>query len=130
MTYNEMREKMLFHRIIEWDEDHITLDNNMTLKIQMTDNDCCAWAGGTFENVVLDACITEMSEIKYNAWENDDTYGCSARVNVFHNRNKICEINGDADAGNGGYYYSIASFIVSMSNGKTEQVHFVGSSDE
>ena len=127
MTYEELKEKMLFHRIVEWDEDHITLDNGMKLTIEMTDWDCCASAGGSFSNVMLDACITDVSNIKYSPWEDGDTYGCSARINVFHNRNKICEINADADAGNGGYYYSVASLIVHLPNKTTHEVYFVGS---
>ena len=62
--------------------------------------------------------------------EDGDTYGCSATVTIMHNRNIICKAIGNADAGNGGYYYSIASFCVKMPNRQTSQCHFVGSDDE
>lgn len=80
----------------------------------MTDYDCCAYAAGVFKNVVLDAAITSVSEIERKKWEDSDTYGCRARVTIMHNMNPICEAYANADAGNGGYYYSIASFIVTM----------------
>ena len=43
-------------------------------------------------------------------------------VTIMHNRNLICKAIGNADAGNGGYYYSIASFIVTMENGEEKQL--------
>ena len=64
--------------------------------------------------MVLDAAITSVSEIEREKWEDSDTYGCRARVTIMHNMNPICEAYANADAGNGGYYYSIASFIVTM----------------
>ena len=127
MSFEELKEKMLFRRITEWDANHITLDNGMVLTIEMTDNDCCASAYGEFEDVTLDACITNIGDIEYQHWEDDDTYGCSARVNIVHNRNKLCEVYANADAGNGGYYYSVASFIVHLPNEKQQAVFLVGS---
>jgi hypothetical protein len=102
----------------------------MELRIEETEQDCCASAGGQFEDVKLDAAITHISDIKYEKWEDGDTYGCSAVVTIMHNRNIICKAIGDADAGNGGYYYSIASFCVKMPNGQNRQCHFVGSDNE
>ena len=78
----------------------------------------------------LDAAITAISDIHCEHWEDDDTYGCSAVVTIMHNRNIICKAIGNADAGNGGYYYSIASFCVKMPSGQNRQCHFVGSDDE
>ena len=110
---------------------------------------CCStrlWNGGatTFDwtmewncaskkpsrTVALLPAITHISDIKYEKWEDGDTYGCSAVVTIMHNRNIICKAIGDADAGNGGYYYSIASFCVKMPSGQNRQCHFVGSDDE
>lgn len=127
-TFNELREAMLYHRIVEWDDNTIILDNGMRLTIEETAQDCCAGASGQFEDVVLDAAITYVGDIQYEPWEDDDTYGCSATVTIMHNRNLICKAVADADAGNGGYYYSIASFIVKMPNCEHESIiHFVGS---
>lgn len=130
MTYNDMKNLLLYHRIVEWNGNCIKLDNGIELCIEETEQDCCACAEGVFKEVVLDAAITSVSDIKYQPWENDDTYGCSAEVVIMHNHNLICKAVADADAGNGGYYYSIASFVVKMPNGVNEQVHFVGSEND
>lgn len=129
MNFQELKKQLLFHRIVEWNGNSIKLDNGLALRIEETEQDCCASAGGQFEDVKLDAAITHISDIKYRPWRDFDTYGCSAEVVIMHNRNIICKAIGDADAGNGGYYYSIASFIVSLPNGTNETVHFVGSED-
>jgi hypothetical protein len=130
MSFDDLRKAMLFHKIVEWEDNYIRLDNGMELRIEETEQDCCASADGEFEDVVLDAAITHVSDIQYNSWEDDDTYGCSATVTIMHNRNIICKAIGNADAGNGGYYYSIASFCVKMPNGQNRQCHFVGSDDQ
>ena len=130
MTFNELRKAMLYHHITDWNGNTIRLDNGMTLAIEETEQDCCACAGGQFEDVVLDAAITNVGDIHYEPWSDDDTYGCSATVTIMHNRNIICKATANADAGNGGYYYSIASFVVKMPNWEEETaVHFVGSDD-
>lgn len=131
MSFEELRNAMLFHRIVDWEGNYIKLDNGMELRIEETEQDCCAGASGDFTDVKLDAAITSVSDIQYQHWEDGDTYGCSAVVTIMHNRNVICRAIGDADAGNGGYYYSIASFCVRMPNDtKTTYVHFVGSDDQ
>ena len=128
-SFDILRKAMLYHRIVEWKDNYIRLDNGMELRIEETEQDCCASASGWFEDVELDAAITAVSDIKYKSWEDGDTYGCSAVVTILHNRNIICKAIGNADAGNGGYYYSIASFCVKMPNGQNCQCHFVGSDD-
>ena len=128
--FDYLRKQLLFHRITEWNQNHIVLDNGMTLTIEETEQDCCAAAGGKFEDVVLDAAITYVGDIEYNAWEDGDTYGCSAVVTIMHNRNVICRAIADADAGNGGYYYSIASFVVRPAEDESYDIHFVGSDDK
>lgn len=125
-----LRKQMLFHKIVEWEDNRIVLDNGMELRIEETEQDCCASAYGQFEDVVLDAAITHISDIQYDHWEDGDTYGCSATVTIMHNRNLICKAIANADAGNGGYYYSIASFVVRPAQGQSYGVHFVGSDDE
>lgn len=129
MTFDELRELLLYRKIVTWNDNTIVLDNGVEISIEETDYDCCASAGGKFTDVVLDAAITHVGDIKYEAWEGSDTYGCSATVTIMHNRNVICKAIGDADAGNGGYYYSIASFVVKIPNQETMHCHFVGSDD-
>lgn len=130
ISFDILRKAMLYHRIAEWKDNYIRLDNGMELRIEETWQDCCASASGRFEDVELDAAITAVSDIKYEPWEDCDTYGCSAVVTILHNRNIICKAIGNADAGNGGYYYSIASFCVKMPNGQNCQCHFVDSDDQ
>lgn len=130
ISFDDLRKAMLYHRIIEWKDNYIRLDNGIELRIEETRQECCACAYGQFENVKLDAAITAISDIQYNHWEDNDTYGCSAVVTIMHNRNIICKAIGNADAGNGGYYYSIASFCVTMPSGQERLCHFVGSRDE
>lgn len=135
VSFADFREMLLYRRVIEWnrEENYIVLDNHVRLTIEMTDNDCCACACGKFRNVQLDAVITDVTEPKYSAWRDEDTYGCSAVVKMLHNQNLICEVNADADAGNGGYYFSVASFIVTMpelDDGDQYSVYLVGSGDE
>lgn len=129
ITFEQLKEKLLYHRITKWDKNKIVLDNGVTIAIEETAQDCCASAGGEFTDVVLEAAITSVTEPKYKAWEDGDTYGCSAVVKFLHNRNLICKANADADAGNGGYYFSIASFVVTENN-KQMVCHFVGSDDK
>lgn len=134
LSFEDFKQLLLYKRVTEWnkEENYIVLEDGIKLTIEMTDWDCCASASGEFEDVVLDAAITDVTEPKYKAWKDDDTYGCAAVVKMLHNQNLICKAIGDADAGNGGYYYSIASFIVTMpkETGKQYQIHFVGSGDE
>lgn len=114
ITFDDLRQMLLYRRIVKWDENRIELDNGVKIRIEMTDSDCCGYASGAFQNVVLDAAITSVSEIEREKWEDSDTYGCRARVTIMHNMNPICEAYANADAGNGGYYFSIASFIVML----------------
>ena len=130
ISFDDLRKSMLFHRIVEWKDNYIRLDNGMELRIEETQQECCACADGQFEDVKLDAAITAISDIKYEPWEDGDTYGCSAKVTIMHNQNRICKAIGNADAGNGGWFYCIASFCVKMPSGQDRQCHFVGSDNE
>lgn len=130
ITFEHFRDMVLYHRIVEWDDNKIVLDNGLKISIEETEQDCCACASGAFTNVKLDAAITSVSDIKYKPWNDEvDTYGCEAVVKFMHNRNLICQAEANADAGNGGYYFSIASFILNY-NGEEFVCHFVGSDDE
>ena len=130
MSFNDFRKMLLYKKIVEWnrEKNYIVLDNGAKITIEMTENDCCAYASGEFEDVKLEAVITDVTDPKYSSWEDDDTYGCSAVVKMLHNQNLICKANANADAGNGGYYFSVASFIVKYK--KNEYcVHFVSNDD-
>ena len=131
MSFEDLKKMLLFRRIVKWEGNKLELDNGVKLSIEETEQDCCAHAEGEFTDVVLDAAITNVSDIKYEPWKEDwGEYGCRAEVVIMHNRNLICKAIADADAGNGGYYYSIASFIVEIPDAEKQKVHFVGSEDE
>jgi len=108
----DLNNYLLYKRIIEWDKDKLVLDDGTVITLEMSENDCCAWAGGTFSNVELDAAITnvEIGE-KINIPDSDTTVN-KVKVTLFHNQNPIAQADMTADAGNGGYYYSIGSFVV------------------
>ena len=133
MKFEDFKNMLLYRKIVKWEDNKIVLDNGIEISIEMTASDCCAYAYGQFEDVVLDAAITNVSDIEYEPWKDEDgwgEYGCKATVTIMHNRNVICKAVGEADAGNGGYYYSIASFVVRiLGNEDKEYCHFVGSED-
>lgn len=111
----QIKEKLLYKRVIEWNEDYIILDDNTKVYVYCSDQDCCATAGGCFKNVELDAVITDVTYdiTQNNEWNNDiDTRESKAVLKLFHNQNVIAQNMVHADSGNGGYYYSVASLII------------------
>lgn len=128
MTFKELRALLINRRIVDWNgNNEITLDNGVVISIEETAQDCCAYAFGRFENVEIDAVIIGVTEPKYETWEDDDTYGCSAEVKILYNDLDFCRAYGNADAGNGGYYFSTASFVVKFPCGDEQLIEFVSS---
>lgn len=83
ITFDELRQLLLYRRIVKWNDDRIELDNGVKIRIEMTANDCCGYASGAFKNVVLDAAITSVSEIVREKWEDGDTHrNCRFRVHA------------------------------------------------
>lgn len=111
-NYEELKERILYKRIVKWDESSLTLEDGLVLKIEETEQDCCACAGGIFKDVVLDAVITDISEPVIENVPDDDTIVNKAIVTIYHNQNPIAIADCCADAGNGGYYYSVCSFVI------------------
>lgn len=127
MTFEDFRSFLVNRRIIAWNGvDEITLDNGIVVSIDGSGYGC-------FENVKIDAVIIGVTEPKYTAWEDENTCGCGAEVKILYNDLDFCRAKANADAGNGGYYFSVVSFIVKniQKNGyrKDQFVHFVESSD-
>lgn len=116
--YKELKERLLYKRIVAWNDNEITLEDGLVLKIEMTDWDCCANAYGNFKDVVLDAVITDVSEPVVTNVPDDDTVVNTAIVTIYHNQNPIAIADCYADAGNGAYYYSVCSFVVGTDNYK------------
>ena len=110
-----IKEKLLYKKVIEWTEDYIILDDGTKVYVYCSDQDCCAGAEGYFKNVELDAVITDVTyDIKQDGeWDEYlDTRESKAVLKLFHNQNVIAQNMVSADAGNGGYYYSVASLVI------------------
>jgi hypothetical protein len=115
MNYGDIKDlnkHLLYKRIVEWNKDKLVLDDGTVITLETSEQDCCADAYGEFSNVELDAVITnvEVGE-QVNIPDNDTTIN-EVRVTLFHNQNPIALAEMTADAGNGGYYYSVGSFVV------------------
>lgn len=44
-TFEELKEQLLYKRVVEWDEDALVLDDGTLVTIEMSEWDCCASAG-------------------------------------------------------------------------------------
>lgn len=112
-TLEELKELLLYKRIVKWDEKFLLLEDGTKVTIEMSESDCCAYAGGEFKNVKLDAVITDV-KIGEQAREKDDfgTTTSTNTVTIYHNQNPIALAECEADDGNGGYYYSVGSLVI------------------
>ena len=112
---SKLKKELEFRRIIEWKPDYLILDNGTKVTIICSDQDCCACAGGTFENVKLDAVITDVRLEKgkhYPIWEDGEETESAVEVVIYHNQNKVAQAQCVADNGNGDYYYSVCALKV------------------
>ena len=109
----ELKQSLLYKTITTWDNDSLTLSDGTKVTIECTDNDCCAWAGGEFKDITLDAAITDVKIGDITAYE-DESYEQTNEVTitVYHNQNPIAIAECYANNGNGGYYYSVCSLVV------------------
>lgn len=56
-SLEELKELLVFKRIVKWDKDYLELEDGTKVTIEMSESDCCAWAGGEFKDVKLDAVV-------------------------------------------------------------------------
>lgn len=115
MNYGDLKDlnkHLLYKRIVEWNENKLVLDDGTIITLEESEQDCCASAYGTFSNVKLDAVITNVEVGEQTNIPDEDTVINEVKVTLFHNQNPIALAEMIADAGNGGYYYSIGSFVV------------------
>lgn len=113
--FEKVKDLLLFKKVVEWTEDYIVLDDGTKVEVYCSEQDCCAYAGGTFKNVELDAVITDIDYTveRDSEWDEDfDTRISEAVLTLFHNQNVIAQNMVGADGGNGGYYYSVASLRI------------------
>ena len=47
ISFDDLRKAMLFHRIVEWKDNYIRLDNGMELRIEETAQDCLPMLKGS-----------------------------------------------------------------------------------
>lgn len=111
-NYNDFKERLINKRIVKWDEEELVLEDGTKVNIECSEQDCCAGASGHFKNVELDAMITNVSLPEVKGIPDEDTIVNEAKVTIFHNRNVVAQAEVVADAGNGGYYYSVGSFVI------------------
>lgn len=112
-TLEELKKLLLYKRIVKWDKEFLLLEDGTKVTIEMSESDCCASAGGEFQNVKLDAVITDV-KIGEQAREKDDwgTTISTNTVTIYHNQNPIALAECEADDGNGGFYYSVGSLVI------------------
>ena len=112
-SLEELKELLLYKRIVKWDKDSLLLEDGTKVTIETSESDCCASAGGEFQNVKLDAVITDV-KIGEQAREEDDwgTTTSTNTVTIYHNQNPIALAECKADDGNGGFYYSVGSLVI------------------
>ena len=109
----ELKEHLLYKTIVKFEEDKLYLDDGTIVSIEMTDNDCCAYAWGSFDKVKLEALITDVKVGKYKDNRNDfDEFSNHNTVTIYSNQNPVAQADCYADAGNGGYYFSVCSLVI------------------
>lgn len=115
-SLEELKELLLYKRIVKWDEDFLLLEDGTKVTIEMSESDCCAKAGGKFKNVKLDAIITDINIGEKVTEKEDEEYSRASEsyntVTIYHNQNPVALAECYANDGNDGYYYSVASLVI------------------
>ena len=109
---NDFLKNMLYKKIIRWNDQELMLEDGTVLVFE-EEQDCCAHASGGWEEVKLDAVITDIKIQRFDGER--DEWGertNSAVLTIFHNNNPIARAECWANDGNGGYYYSTLTLKV------------------
>ena len=113
----ELKQSLLYKTITAWDNNSLTLSDGTKVTIECSDYDCCAWAGGEFKDVTLDAIVTDVTVGEITTYGDPcDMTTNNVTITVYHNQNPIALAECYADNGNGGYYYSVCSLVVNGVN--------------
>ena len=117
-TSELLKEKILYKRIKGMTEDKLILEDGTEVYFECTDWDCCAGANGEWKTAELDAVITDvkMVDVELADFEGFCDPSSTARIVLYHNQNSVAQADLYADAGNGGYYYSVLSVFVDGEN--------------
>lgn len=116
MSTKEILTKYLVgKRIAAATDDTLTLDDGTTLEFYESDQECCAGASGDWEILDPDRLEAAITNVEYEEnYEDDYTRVTRCRITIFHNQNPIALGLGYADAGNGGYYFSVLSLEITV----------------
>ena len=117
-TIELLKQKILYKRIKGMTEDKLILEDGTEVYFECTDWDCCADASGFWKSANLDAVITDvkMVDVELADFEGFGHPSNTARIVLYHNQNSVAQADLYADAGNGGYYYSVLSVFVNEEN--------------
>ena len=117
-TIELLKQKILYKRIKGMTEDKLILEDGTEVYFECTDWDCCASASGFWKSANLDAVITDvkMVDVELADFEGFGHPSNTARIVLYHNQNSVAQADLYADAGNGGYYYSVLSVFVNEEN--------------
>ena len=117
-TIELLKQKILYKRIKEMTEDKLILEGGTEVYFECTDWDCCASASGEWKTAELDAVITDvkMVDLELADFEGFGYPSSTAKIVLYHNQNSVAQADLYADAGNGGYYYSVLSVFVNEEN--------------
>lgn len=102
-------------RVVAADGETLTLNDGMTLRLYMSDHDCCASAEGEWVThpEALEAIITDVKvEVTADREDAPDGATSTAVITVLHNQNPIAQADCYANDGNGGYYFSVLSLAI------------------
>ncbi|HGQ2914843.1 TPA: hypothetical protein ACL0MS_001236 [Streptococcus pneumoniae] len=88
----------------------LLLEDGTKVTIEMSESDCCASAGGEFQDVSLDAVITNIEIGEPEEIPDHWGTGYKNKVTIFHNQNPVAIANCEAE--HNGYYYSVCSLVI------------------
>lgn len=105
------------------------LKNGIALELYESDQDCCAGAYGQWElpEGELHGGITD---VKFTQEEPQDVYReepAKCEIVLIHGDQTVASGQGYADAGNGGYYFSILSLRVKVDDKTIDDFEIVSS---
>ena len=112
-TIEKLKEKVLMKRINELSNNSLVLVDGTIINFECTDADCCASADGTWETAKADGLITDVQliDVKKDVEEWGETQ-MVAKLVVMHDQNPIAHAQLRADNGNGDYYFSVLSVLL------------------
>ena len=117
MTIQETLAKYLVgRRITAAKSGTLTLDDGTTLRLYESDYDCCARAFGEWEILDLGRLEAAITHVEYeeDAYPDGHTRVATCRIVILHNQNPVALGVGYANAGTGGFYFSVLALEVTV----------------